>query len=176
LLAAAGDTTIKDRLLKGTGPGGMVHKVHLDGYNILPYLTGQEQHSPRHEFFYFNDDGQMVAIRFDNWKVDFCQMLAPGGFAVWRDPFVCTRTTDIFNLRMDPYERANIVSDQYYDWLVHNAYLGVKAQILAQQFVATFKEYPPSQPPASFTIDPDAIIDAAKRNAAAHKPIASPSH
>ena len=71
LLAAAGNPNIKDQLLKGTGPGGMAHKVHLDGYNILPYLTGQEAHSPRHEFFYLNDDGQFVAIRYDNWKVNF---------------------------------------------------------------------------------------------------------
>jgi arylsulfatase len=165
LLAAAGDAQIKDQRMNGTGPGGMSHKVHLDGYNQLPYLTGQEAHSPRHEFFYFNDDGQLVAMRYDNWKVDFCQQRAPGGFAVWRDPFVCTRTTDFFNLRMDPYERANIVSDQYYDWLVHNVYLGVKAQVLAQEFIATFKDYPPSQPPASFTIDPDAIVNAAKEAA-----------
>jgi arylsulfatase A-like enzyme len=175
LLAAAGDTTITERLLKGTGPGGMAHKVHLDGYNILPYLTGQETHSPRKEFYYFNDDGQFVAIRFGNWKVDFCEQRAPGGFAVWSEPFICTRTTKIFNLRMDPYERADVVSDQYYDWMVHNVYLGVQAQILAQEFIATFKEYPASQPPASFTIDPDAIVDAAKREAA-RKAAASPSH
>jgi arylsulfatase A-like enzyme len=167
LLAAAGNPNIKEQLLKGTGPGGMAHKVHLDGYNILPYLTGQEAHSPRHEFFYFDDDGQLVAMRYDNWKVDFCEQRAPGGFAVWQEPFVCTRTTKIFNLRMDPYERADVVSDQYYDWMVHNVYLGVKAQILAQEFMATFKDYPPSQPPASFTVDPDAIVNAAKKAAAA---------
>lgn len=169
LLAAAGNLEIKDQLLKGTGPGGAAHKVHLDGYNLLPYLTGQGIHSPRHEFYYFDDDGQMVAIRFDNWKVNFCQQSAPGGFKVWQEPFVCMRTTTAWNLRMDPYERADIVSDQYYDWFVHNAYIGVKAQMLAQAFVATFKEYPASQPPASFTIDPDAIVKAAKEAGAAKK-------
>jgi len=162
LLAAAGDTTIKERLLKGEGPGGMAHRVHLDGYNILPYLEGKEAHSPRKEFYYFDDDGQFVAIRFGNWKVTFCEQRAPGGFAVWMEPFVCTRATKIFNLRMDPYERADIVSDQYYDWLAHNVYLGVQAQMLAQQFMATFKDYPPSQPPASFTIDPEGIVKMAR--------------
>jgi arylsulfatase len=176
LLAAAGDPTITERLLKGTGPGGMAHKVHLDGYNIVAYLEGKEAHSPRKNFFYFDDDGQLVAVRFGNWKADFCQQRAPGGFAVWSEPLVCTRTTNFFNLRMDPYERADIVSDQYYDWLVHNVYIGVQAQILAQEFMATFKEYPPSQPPASFTIDPGSIVDAAKRDAASKRPIASPSH
>jgi len=169
LLAAAGDTTITDRLLKGTGPGGAVHKVHLDGYNILPYLEGKEEHSPRHDFFYFDDDGQLVAIRFDNWKVDFCEQRISGGFGVWMEPLVCTRTSKLFNLRMDPYERADTVSDQYYDWVVHNIYLQVKAQILAQEFAATFKEYPPSQPPASFTIDPEAIVNIGKDAAARQK-------
>jgi arylsulfatase A-like enzyme len=169
LLAAAGDTSITERLLKGTGPGGMEHKVHLDGYNILPYLEGKEEHSPRKTFYYFDDDGQMVAIRFGNWKVNFCEQRAPGGFAVWMEPFVCTRATGVFNLRMDPYERADTVSDQYYDWVVHNIYLGVQAQMLAGEFIATFKEYPPSQPPASFTIDPDAIVREAKEAAAARQ-------
>jgi arylsulfatase A-like enzyme len=169
LLAAAGDSTITERLLKGTGPGGMTHKVHLDGYNILPYLEGKEEHSPRHNFFYFDDDGQLVAIRHDNWKTDFCEQRAPGGFAVWMEPFVCTRATKIFNLRMDPYERADSVSDQYYDWMVHNIYLGVQAQMLAQEFIATFKDYPPSQLPASFTIDPEAIVKEAKAAAAARQ-------
>jgi arylsulfatase A-like enzyme len=169
LLAAAGDPTITERLLKGTGPGGMAHKVHLDGYNIIAYLEGKEAHSPRKNFFYFDDDGQLVAVRFDNWKADFCQQRAPGGFAVWSEPLVCTRTTNFFNLRMDPYERADIVSDQYYDWMVHNVYIGVKAQMLAQEFMATFKEYPPSQPPASFTIDPEAIVKEAKEAAARQK-------
>jgi arylsulfatase len=169
LLAAAGDPTITERLLKGTGPGGMAHKVHLDGYNIVAYLEGKEAHSPRKNFFYFDDDGQLVAVRFGNWKADFCQQRAPGGFAVWSEPLVCTRTTNFFNLRMDPYERADIVSDQYYDWMVHNVYIGVQAQMLAQEFMATFKEYPPSQPPASFTIDPEQIVKDAKAAAAARQ-------
>lgn len=145
----------------------MVHKVHLDGYNILPYLTGQEAHSPRHEFFYFDDDGQFVAIRFDNWKINFCEQRVTGGFKVWMEPLVCVRATRISNLRMDPYERATATSYAYDDWSSHNIYLSVKAQLLAQEFMATFKEYPPSQPPASFTIDVDGVVKIAKKAAEA---------
>jgi arylsulfatase A-like enzyme len=159
LLAAAGDTTIKERLLKGTGPGGMVHKVHLDGYNILPYLEGKEAHSPRHDFFYFDDDGQLVAMRHDNWKFVFCEQRAPGNLAIWANPFTCLRLPKMYNLRMDPYERADITSDQYYDWLVHNVYLNVQGTIIAEQFMETFKEYPASQAPASFTVNPEQVLD-----------------
>jgi arylsulfatase A-like enzyme len=167
LLAAAGDTTIKERLLKGTGPGGMAHKVHLDGYNILPYLEGKEAHSPRHDFFYFDDDGQLVAMRHDNWKFVFCEQRAPGNLEIWANPFTCLRLPKMYNLRMDPYERADITSDQYYDWLVHNVYLNVQGQILAEQFMETFKEYPPSQAPASFSIDPEGILKMLERQKAA---------
>src|SRR5271169_6465568 len=155
LLAAAGDTTIKEQLLKGEGPGGMAHKVHLDGYNILPYLEGQEAHSPRKDFFYFNDDGQMVAMRHENFKYVFCEQRAPGNLNIWEEPFTCLRLPKIYNLRMDPYERADITSDQYNDWLVHNVYLNVQGTILGENFIETFKEYPPSQAPASFTVDPE---------------------
>lgn len=157
-LAAAGNTNIKEQLLKGTGPGGMAHKVHLDGYNILPYLTGQEQHSPRRDFFYFDDDGQLVATRHDNWKVVFCEQRAPGNMDIWQNPFTCLRTPRLFNLRLDPYERAPITSDQYQDWVVHNAYLIFGAGIYATQFMDTFKDFPPSQLPQSFTIDPEGAL------------------
>ncbi len=164
ILSAAGDTTVTQRLLKGWAPtpGGYSFKVHLDGYNLQPYLEAKEPHSPRHNFYYFNDDGMLVALRFDNWKVVFCEQPKPGGFIVWSYPFLCGRVDKLFNLRMDPTERADIVSDQYYDWLVRNGYLLVEGQILAGQFMETFKEYPPSQPPATFTIDPEGIVKAAK--------------
>jgi arylsulfatase A-like enzyme len=160
LLAAAGDTTVKDRLLKGWAPtpGGYVHKVHLDGYNILPYLEGQAAQSPRKNFFYFDDDGQLVAMRHENWKFVFCEQRAPGNLLIWANPFTCLRLPKIYNLRMDPYERADITSDQYYDWTVHNVYLNVEGTILGTEFMETFKEYPPSQAPASFTVDPEAIL------------------
>ena len=127
--------------------------MHLDGYNQLPYLTGQQPKSARHEFYYFNDDGELVAMRFDNWKVVFCEQRAPGGMQVWANPFTCLRLPKIFNLRMDPYERADSVSDQYYDWLTKNAYLTVEGTVKAAAFLQTFIAYPPSQEPASFSID-----------------------
>lgn len=153
LLAAVGDADIKDRLLKGTPIGSKNAKVHLDGYNQLPMLTGQTNKGARDEFFYFNDDGELVAMRFGNWKAVFCEQRKPGGFQVWRDPFVCLRIPKFFNLRMDPYERAEIVSDQYDDWQTKNAYLSGIATMKASLFLETFVEYPPSQKPASFSID-----------------------
>ena len=155
LLAVAGDTTVKDRLLKGWRPDGnpTTFKNHLDGYNQLDYLSGKSAKSARSEFVYFNDDGDLVAIRYDDWKVVFAEQRKPGGFEVWREPFVVGRVPKLFNLRMDPYERADVVSDQYYDWMTRNDYLLVKGQLKAAAFLETFVEYPPSQPPASFNIE-----------------------
>ncbi len=155
LLAAAGDPGVKDRLLKGWAPksGGQTFKNHLDGYNQLAYLTGQKPHSERHEFFYFNDDGELVAMRLDDFKFVFCEQRAPGGLVVWSNPFTCLRLPKIFNLRMDPYERADVVSDQYYDWMAKNAYLTAQGVMHAAGFLETFVQYPPSQPPASFSVD-----------------------
>ena len=155
LLAAAGDQDVKERLLKGWTPdgAGKSFKVHLDGYNQLDYLTGKAPESAREDFFYFNDDGMLVAMRYQNWKAVFCEQQAPGGFAVWKDPFVCLRVPKLFNLRMDPYERADVVSNQYYDWLVKNDYLPLIASMKAGEFLKTFIEYPPSQRPASFSVD-----------------------
>ncbi|WP_025138709.1 arylsulfatase [Achromobacter sp. DH1f] len=155
LLAAAGDDGVKERLLKGWRPNGANrdYKVHLDGYNQLAYLTGKDPKSAREDFYYFNDDGLLVAMRYENWKVVFCEQTAPGGFAVWREPFVCLRVPKVFNLRMDPYERADIVSDQYNDWLTKNAYLAFVGSAKAGEFLQTFIEWPPSQNPPSFSTD-----------------------
>ena len=153
LLAAAGNTTIKEQLLKGADIGGTTFKVHLDGYNQLPFLTGQQPKSLRTEFAYYNDDGVLVAFRHEDWKAVFCEMKKPGGFQVWYEPFECLRIPKLFNLRMDPYERADIVSDQYDDWRVKNAYLMGWMTFHAAGFIDTFAEYPPSQAPASFTVD-----------------------
>jgi arylsulfatase A-like enzyme len=154
LLAAAGDPGVKDKLLKGWAPvsGGGDFKVHLDGFNQLPYLTGQEPKGARHDFYYFDDDGELVAMRFDDWKVVFCEQRKPGGFEVWSEPLVCGRVPKLFNLRMDPYERADVVSDQYYDWLVKNDYVIGMGIMRAAGFLETFVDYPPSQKPASFGI------------------------
>jgi arylsulfatase A-like enzyme len=164
LLAAAGDPNVKEQLLKGWAPtsGGKAFKVHLDGYNILPYLSGQEAHSPRRNFFYFDDDGQLVAERHDNWKFVFCEQRAPGNLNIWMNPFTCLRLPKLYNLRMDPYERADITSDQYNDWLVHNDYLLILGVMASEEFIETFKEYPPSQAPASFTVNPEAILEMLK--------------
>ncbi|MDE1167305.1 MAG: arylsulfatase [Pseudomonas sp.] len=155
LLAAAGDPDVKNKLLKGWSPstGGKSFKVHLDGFNQLPYITGQQPKGARDEFYYFNDDGDLVAMRWGDWKAVFCEQRKPGGFEVWQDPFVCLRVPKIFNLRMDPYERADVVSDQYNDWLAKNVYLTGIATMKASIFLQTFVEYPPSQHPASFSID-----------------------
>ena len=153
LLAAAGNTTIKEQLLKGADIGGTTFKVHLDGYNQLPFLTGQQPKSLRTEFAYYNDDGVLVAFRHEDWKAVFCEMKKPGGFQVWYEPFECLRIPKLFNLRMDPYERADIVSDQYDDWRVKNAYLMGWMTFHAAGFIQTFEQYPPSQAPASFTVD-----------------------
>jgi arylsulfatase len=169
LVAATGDSGIKDKLLKGTSIGSKSGKVHLDGYNQLPYLTGKTNQGARNEFYYFNDDGVLVAMRLGNWKAVFCEMQYPGGFAVWQQQFSCLRVPKVFNLRMDPYERADIVSDQYDKWLVDNVYLAEMATVQAATFLQTFIDYPPSQLPPSFSIDQvqkqvDAAIEAKMKN------------
>lgn len=153
LLAAAGDPDIKDELLKGKKIGDTTFKVHLDGYNQLPLLTGKTDESAREEFFYFDDDAKLVAMRWGPWKATFCEQRTGGGLQVWQDPFTCLRAPNIFNLRMDPYERANLYSDQYDDWLFKNMYLIAAAQMRAAAFLETFIDWPPSQLPASFSVD-----------------------
>jgi arylsulfatase len=152
-LALAGDADVKDKLLKGYAVGGRTYKVHLDGYNILPYLTGQVAAGPRKEFFYFSDDGDLVGLRYDNWKVVFAQQRAPGTMLVWGEPFVKTRIPWLYNLRTDPYERSTITSNTYWDWYFDHVFLLVPAQQYVGRFLATFKEYPPRQKAASFTVD-----------------------
>jgi arylsulfatase A-like enzyme len=155
LLAAAGDNTVKDKLLKGWAPkdGGTKFKVHLDGYNQLPYLLGKQPKGNRDQFFYFNDDGDLVAMRWGNFKAVFAEQRAQGNLNIWSNPFTSLRLPKLYNLRMDPYERADITSDQYYDWTVKNVYLAGEATMKASVFLETFVDYPPSQRPASFSVD-----------------------
>jgi len=153
LLAAVGDPDVKNKLLKGYDATGKTFKVHLDGYNQLPLLTGQQEKSERKEFFYINDDAQMVSMRYENWKVVFCEQKVEGTLEIWAAPFVCRRLPKIFNLRLDPYERADITSNSYYDWTLQRAFLVVPAQALVAQFVDTFKEFPPRQRPSSFSVE-----------------------
>lgn len=152
-LAAAGNDSVKEELLKGKKVGNKTFKVHLDGYNMLPHLTGKEKESPRHEIFYFSDDGDLTALRYDDWKLIFMEQKTAGGFRVWMDPFVPLRIPLILNLRRDPYEFAPITSITYYDWLLERAYLLVPAQDIVGQFLMTFKEYPPRMKAASFSLD-----------------------
>ena len=153
LLAAAGAPDIKEKLKKGHQADAKTFKVHLDGYNFLPYLTGQEKKGPRQEFFYFSDDGDLTGLRYDNWKVVFAQQRALGTMLVWSEPYVHTRLPWLFNLRTDPYERASITSNTYWDWYLDHAFLLVPAQAYVGKFLETFKEFPPRQKAASFTID-----------------------
>ena len=153
ILAAAGEPNIKEKLLKGHKAGNKTFKVHLDGYNLLPHLTGAEKNSPRKEFFYFSDDGDLTAFRYDNWKMVFMEQRAPGTIQVWMEPFVKLRVPKLFNLRTDPFERADITSNTYFDWMIDHIYLFVPAQQMVGQFLATFREFPPRQKAASFTVD-----------------------
>ncbi|MGO8920167.1 MAG: arylsulfatase [Stellaceae bacterium] len=151
-LAVAGDPDIKEMLVKGCKVGSKTFKVHLDGYNLLPHLTGREKNGPRPGFFYFSDDGDLTAMRYDNWKLVFMEQRVQGTMRIWAEPFVALRVPKIFNLRIDPYERADITSNTYYDWLIDHAYLLVPAQAVVGEFLATFAEFPPRQKAASFTI------------------------
>lgn len=152
LLAAAGEPDIKDKILNGYKAGDMTYKVHLDGYNILSYLTGKSEKSPRHHFFYFSDDGLPVAMRIDDWKLTFAEQRAHG-MDVWREPFVQLRVPNLFNLRRDPFERATTDADNYSKWFDDHQFIIIKAQNEFMQFMKTFEKYPPRQRPASFTID-----------------------
>ncbi|GAK23277.1 LOW QUALITY PROTEIN: arylsulfatase [Vibrio sp. JCM 19052] len=152
LLAAAGDDQIKEKLLKGYTAGDKTFKNHLDGYNFLPYLTGKEEKGPREEIFYFTDDGDLSSLRFRNWKIVFLEQRAKGTLRI-AEPFTPLRVPKIFNLRMDPYEVADITSNTYYDWLIDHAYMLVPAQAYVGKFLATFEEFPPRQKAASFSLD-----------------------
>jgi arylsulfatase len=152
-LAAAGAPDTKEQLLKGVKANGRDYKVHLDGYNILPMLTGETEESPRKEIFYFSDDGDLTAMRYGDWKIIFMEQKEAGTFRVWMEPFVTMRTPIIENLRRDPYERGLITSNSYYDWMLDHAYMYVPAQAYVARFLATFEEFPPRQKAASFSLD-----------------------
>jgi arylsulfatase len=152
-LAAAGDTSVIDDLKGGRTIGDRTYKVHIDGYNLLPYLTGEVAESPRKGMVYFSDDGDVLALRYDNWKVIFMEQRCAGTMQVWAEPFVALRVPKLFNLRMDPFERADITSNTYWQWVFENAYMIMASQPLIGDFLKTFVEFPPRQKAASFTID-----------------------
>jgi arylsulfatase len=151
LLAAAGDPGVKDALLKGAKVGNKTFKVHLDGYDVTNALAGKSP-SPRREFFYFNDDGSLVGLRYDQWKVVFAEQ-REHGLNVWEEPFVPLRLPKLFNLRSDPFETADHEAMDYERWRVEHLFVMVPAQEFVGRFLATFQEFPPSQKPGSFSID-----------------------
>jgi len=154
LMAAAGDPDITRKLLNGYQVGGKTYKVHLDGYNQLPYLTGQQERGARKEFVYFNDDGDLVAVRYENWKIVFEEQRAQGTMRIWAEPFTKLRVPKLFDLRSDPYERADITSNTFYDFFMSDgAGPFIASQSIVAPFLGTFKEFPPSQRPSSFSID-----------------------
>ncbi len=153
LVAAAGDPNIKQELKKGYKIGKTTFKVHLDGYNIMNYLTGKEEKTPRREIFYFSDDGDLLALRVDNFKFVFMEQRAAGTLAVWMEPFVSLRIPKMFNLRTDPFERADVTSNSYYSWLLDHAFTLPIAQEVVGKHLASYVEFPPSQKAATFTID-----------------------
>jgi arylsulfatase len=151
--AMAGDPDVVNKYAKGVKGAGLTYKVHLDGYNLVPYLTGQVEKSPRESFIYINDDQQVTAVRYDNWKIVFMEQRAPGTLRIWAEPFTNLRLPKLFNLRMDPYERADVTSNTYYDWFMRRAYILQAAQSYIGQFLESFKEFPQRQKAATFNLD-----------------------
>ena len=154
LLAAAGAPDIKEQLLEGGVQAiGREYRVHLDGYNFLPHLLGEEETGPRNEIFYFSDDGDLTALRYQDWKLIFMEQERYETLRAWQEPFTPLRVPLLFNLRRDPYERAYRTSNTYYDWVIDRVFLFVPAQQYVGDFLATFQEFPPRQKAASFSID-----------------------
>lgn len=151
LMAAAGNSDIKEKLKKGYTANGKKYKNHLDGYDFLPHLTGKEEEGPRREFFYFNDDAQLTGLRYNRWKMVFMKQEAEGQ-DVWRHMWHELRAPLIFDLRMDPFEEAEH-SNTYEDFWMRHTFLLVPSQPFVGNFLATFKEFPPSQSPATFNLD-----------------------
>ncbi|SDZ84472.1 arylsulfatase [Microbulbifer marinus] len=152
LAAVGGNADIKKQLLNGVRLNGRKYRNYIDGYNMLEYFSGNTDKSPRHEFIYVNDDGQIVAMRYDAWKAVFLENRGKA-FGVWMEPFTELRVPLIFNLRRDPFERAQHNANTYYDWLLERAFVLVPLQKMAGEFLQTMKDYPPSQTPGSFNLE-----------------------
>ena len=170
LLAAAGEPDIVEKLKKGHKAGTKTFKVCIDGYNLLPFLKGEVKENPRKGFLYWSDDGDLMAIRVQNWKANFIEQRKEG-FEVWSEPFVSLRVPKIFNLRSDPFERADVDADMFYaKWMADRAFLLVPAQAIVGQFLKTFEQFPPRQRPSSFSVD-QAVEKARQQEAAMAKAI-----
>jgi arylsulfatase A-like enzyme len=152
-LAMAGDPDIVEKCKKGHDAAGKHFKIHLDGYNLVPYLTGKEKKSPRPGFVYFDDDGNLVALRYGNWKIVFMEQRLEGTMQIWAEPFVVLRMPKLYNLRTDPFERADKTSNSYWSWFIDHVPQINVGMALIQPFLDSFKEFPPRQKAASFTLD-----------------------
>ena len=152
ILTACGVPGVKEQLKAGMPVGGKTFRAHLDGYDFVPYLTGAVEKAPRREFLYFNDDGLLVGARVGDWKTVFAEQ-RHHRFDVWREPFVFLRTPKLFHLRRDPFERADTDSNMYNEWWVDRVPRLFEAQAVVTAFLGSLREFPPSQRPATFTID-----------------------
>jgi len=150
--AAAGAPDVTEQLLKGVTLNGRTYRNHIDGLNMLDYLSGKADKSPREWFAYINDDADLVAIRWNDWKIVYKENRGQA-FEVWREPFTNLRVPLIFNLRRDPYERAQHNSNTYNDWLLDRVFIIFGANAQALKWLLTFRDYPPSQKPGSFNLD-----------------------
>jgi arylsulfatase len=149
--AAGGDPDVVERCKKGCQSGNKTFKVHLDGYNLMPFFTGEVKESPRKEFLYWSDDGELVALRINQWKISFKEQ-EHTGLDVWKRDFTNLRAPNIYNLRADPFERGT-ESFEYGRWMAHRMFLIVPSQAVVAQWLATFREFPIRQKPASFNLD-----------------------
>jgi arylsulfatase A-like enzyme len=149
--AAGGDPDVVSRCLKGCQSGGRSFKVHLDGYNLLPFFEGKVPESPRKEFLYWSDDGELMAVRINHWKVAFKEQHHTG-LDVWKREFTSLRAPNIYNLRADPFERGP-ESLEYDKWMADRAFLIVPSQAIVARWLSSFKEFPIRQAPASFNLD-----------------------
>ncbi len=152
-LAMAGDPDIVEKLKSGHQAIGRTYKNHIDGYNLLPYLTGEAEKSPRKFFMYFSDDGDVLGLRYDNWKVVFMEQRCHGTLQIWAEPFIRLRIPKIFNLRTDPYERADMTSNTYCSGTFITSTCCTERRRPPPQWAATFKDFPPIQKPNTFTLD-----------------------
>jgi arylsulfatase A-like enzyme len=152
LLHAAGEPNIKEKLLQGYQAGSKTFKVHIDGFDMLPYLMSETDESPRKYFYYMSDDAGLQALRYNDWKLVFMEQRARQ-LGVWVEPFVNLRIPKMFNLRRDPFERADLNSNTYWDWVISHEFLIIPAQDIVAEQIQSLKEFPPRQKPSTFNLD-----------------------
>jgi hypothetical protein len=153
----------------GDRPGGKAFKIHLDGYNLIPALKGETKEWPRKEMLYWSDDGDLMALRYDKWKLHFVEQRAEG-FNVWREPFVKLRVPLIFNLRADPFEKAQHESIYHADWMAHRVFVLVPAQLFVAKWISSFKEFPPrawsgqtrARPLTALALSPCTVVESSR--------------